>query len=109
MNVLLVLAGLALMAVGITWQIGRWLGFWRLLALVGIGEAASIATSARRQSLAAADLAQELRLLRRGPGSCQGTGNDREARINPWGRPSPARQGTSSGVATSRACSGMGQ
>src|SRR5271166_3264566 len=82
MDALLVLAGLALMAVGIAWQIGRWLGFWRLLALVGLGEGASAARSLRRQSLAAADLAQELRLLR-------------EARINPWGRPSPARQGTS--------------
>jgi len=77
MNALLVIAGVILFVIGITWQITRWIGFWRLAALVGIGEAASAAKSLKRQSLAVATLAQELRELR-------------EVR-SPWGRP-PARQ-----------------
>ena len=57
-------------------------GFWKILALLGLGEGWSVSRSLRRQSREAAEIAQALRELR-------DLKAIRDVRRNPWGRPPP--------------------
>ena len=84
MNALFILAGLVLFVIAIVWQLAAWLGFWRFLGLVGVGEAASAAKSLKRQSLAAEALATELRLMRQ----------EREKRLPPTDATGPGTHST---------------